>query len=417
MPPYRNAAIGRIVSAVVIAMTLMVVPRLARGQTFHVIYNFTGGAAGSTPQAGLSMDNAGNLYGTLAYGGSQNCRSGCGTVFRLKRSGPGWVYTTLHQFQGGDDGYQPYARVVFGPDGSLYGTTTYGGGYGCNLGGCGTVFNLQPPATFCSNAQCPWVETVLYSFGSPAVPYSEVTFDGAGNVYGTTFLGGSGCIPTGCGAVYELTLSQGGWMVSSYYAFGPDSVDLDSGVVLDQSGNLYGTTAIGGLDKGTAYQLTRSGSGWTETTLHEFQGSDGEVPIAGLVFDPFGHLYGATSDAGPAGGGTIFELTPSGDTWLFSLLYGLSGPSNSGPQEDLLLDASGNICGTTQGSGTDSQGTVFKLSFSNGSWTETVLHNFTGGADGGSPRSNVIMDTQGNLYGTAAGGGTYDSGVVWEITP
>jgi len=275
----------------------------AQGQTFNVLYHFTGGTDGSTPYAGLTPDGAGNFYGTAYSGGT----SGLGTVFKLVHERTGWALWPLYSFQGypTNDGGSPMAGVVIGPDGVLYGTNIdYGGGTGCegNLG-CGTVFSLSPPAVAaCHTIPCPWTETVLHRFSEDqqgAWPFSEVTFDQAGNLYGTTFNGGIGGCGfygvLGCGVVYELTRSSGGWTESVLYAFtgGSDGGSPWAGVIFDQAGNLYGTTVVG-----TVFQLTHSGSGWTENVLHSLRDNDGAIPVGCVIFDQSGNLYGTASWAG-----------------------------------------------------------------------------------------------------------------------
>lgn len=321
---------------------LLVTAVVARAQTFTVLHEFTGGADGSSPSAGLTMDRAGNLYGTASLGGDGNN----GTVFKLSRAGSGWILTTLYNLQGGEDGSTPQARVVFGPDGTLYGTTTGGAGFG-------TVFNLRPSATACKTALCPWTETVLYRFtgGSDgSLPeFVDLVFDAAGNIYGTTFEGGS----EGSGVVFELT---------------------------------------------------RSGEGWTETTLLSFgtMGSEGSTPIGGLIFDSQGNLYGTTLF-----GGTVFELQRNGTSWAYSELYAYSG--FDGPEDSLTMDPAGRLYGTIFGGNPE----VLQLTLSNGQWTQTGFN----GSAGSEPVGNVILDASGNVYGTASEGGTYNNGVVFEITP
>jgi len=181
---------------------------------------------------------------------------------------------------------------------------------------------------------------------------------------------------------------------------------------------MYTTTFSGGPDDcGTVDELVNSASGWTETVLHALQcGSEGEWPYGGLIFDQAGNLYGTTAYEGSGNGGTVFELTPSIGNWIFNLLYSLSG-GGPGPLTSLTMDGQGNLYGTTKGAGVYEAGNVFKLTFSNGDWTYTDLHDFTGGADGGVPFSQVTLDSRGNLYGTASQGGGNTYGVVWEITP
>ncbi len=406
---------------ILLALTL-ISAQSAQAQTYNVIHNFTGGGDGADPRAGLTKDAAGNFYGTTRDGG----RYGLGTVFKLALKGSNWILTPLYSFAGGDDGANPDARVVFGPDGNLYGTTNFGGGGACSEHGgqgCGTVFKLTVPATACKSAICSWTETVIYRFmgGSDgeAPGYADLIFDPAGNLYGTTSFGGGGgmdCSGTNCGTVYELTPSGGGWTESIIYRFNPlpDGYAPDSGVTLDSAGNLYGTTYYGGTyGPGVVYELSPSGSGWTEKLLHEFgrTGDDGGNPVAGLIFDASGNLYGATSGGGSGGGGTVFELTPSGGNWTFSVLSG------AGSVASLIMDAAGNLYGTTFTVGAYGYGSVFKLTPSGGGWTYTDLYDFTGGNDGANPESTPVFDVSGNLYGTTRSGGTYGNGVVFEITP
>jgi uncharacterized repeat protein (TIGR03803 family) len=218
---------------------------------------------------------------------------------------------------------------------------------------------------------------------------------------------------------YELTPSGSGWTESVLHSFsGSDGATPFSGVLPDGAGSLYGTTTAGGsANTGTVFQLKHS-IGWTETVLYSFRnGNDGSYPTAGLVFDGSGNLYGATSSGGSGGGGTVFKLTPSGGSWTYSLVYSFTGGANCGPWGNLFIDGSGNLYGTTVCDGANNAGSVFKLTPSGNSWTCTSLHDFTGGSDGKNPYCNVAVDTSGNLYGTTYAGGSPGYGVVWEITP
>ena len=227
-----------------LVLTLLTI-RAAQAQTYNILHSFSGGGDGGTPSAGLIMDRAGNLYGTAQYGGAGN-----GTVFKLSHPGSGWILSTLYAFQGGNDGLGPEARVIFGPDGGLYGTTTSGG-----FQGYGTVFELRPPVTACKSAICPWTETVLYRFqgGSDGIDpaYGDLSFDPMGNLYGTTSGGGLQlCSGNTCGVVFKLARSGGGWTESVLYSFtgGNDGGTPYSGVILDSTGNLYGTAYYGGAN-------------------------------------------------------------------------------------------------------------------------------------------------------------------------
>ena len=397
-------------------LVLAVAIQSAQAQTYKVIHNFTG-ADGETPYS-LTIGRGGSLYGTTFQGGQANA----GTVYKLTPQNSAWVFSSLYSFSGGADGANPGATVTIGPDGAPYGTTIGGG----DSNGDGTVFKLRPPATVCKTSLCPWKETVLYRFsGNPdgSNPFAAVVFDNAGNLYSTTLFGGSG----NNGTVFKLTPSGGGWMESVLYPFqgAGDGASPDAEVIFDNAGNLYSTTSSGGSgNNGTVFRMTPSGGGWTENTLYPFQGgNDGGVPLAGLISDQSGNLYGATLCYGSGGGGTAFQLTPSGGSWTFSLLHSFTWNGTCGnlpgPFYSLSMDQAGNLYGTTAAGGASGVGTVFKLAPSGGGWIYTDLHDFTGVSDGYAPGSNVVFDSQGNLYGTAqfGGKGCFLCGVVWEITP
>jgi uncharacterized repeat protein (TIGR03803 family) len=403
---------------------------MAQAQAFTVIHAFSGDQGGAKPMAGLTMDRAGNLYGTTVQEGSGNC----GTVFKLTHVGSAWIDHTLYAFQGQPDTCNPEANLVIGPDGNLYGTSIAGGTGPCaqqGLGpGCGTVFKLTPPLTICPAASCSWRESVLYSFqgGSDgSSPMSALVFDEQGNIYGTTNAGGdSGCEGSGCGTVFELSPGHDGWTERVLYPFqdlgrGPG---IASGVIFDNHGNLYGFAKWGAIDNTNAivYELVPSGNGWEQSVLYRFTGQGVAIgPLSGLTFDSVGNLYGAT----PWGCGSVFELSPTTNGgWNFNTIFNFQGdngcPFGWGPRASLTFDAAGNLFGTTLGGpsspGDYTYGSIFELTPSNGGWTETSLHDFSGRSDGGYPVSDVVLDTAGNMYGTASSGGTGD-GVVWEVTP
>lgn len=405
----------------VMALTIgFVLTQSAEAQTYTVVHQFTNGSDGANPIAGVTVDSAGSLYGTTSAGG----RKGFGTVYRLVPSGPNWLFYLVYTFEGltpnSTDGSAPYSRVVIGPDGFLYGTTHSGGdGQGCKaLHGCGTVYQVKPKP---GNIWVPWEETILFQFGTADgsnPDYGDVAFDQAGNLYGTTRNGGANLQ----GAVYELTPNGVNWTESVIYSFaGPpkDGAAPLSGPVLDKVGNLYGTTLAGGAGGwGTAYELKPSGSGWTENIIHSFQnGSDGQTPTGGVSFDPSGNLYGATPAGGTGGGGTVFELTLlQNGNWSLSALYEFLG-AGSGSFRTVVRDNAGNLYGTNSGNGVNQWGSVFKLTPSGSGWTYTSLHDFTGGADGGTPYGSLAFDANGNIYGTTSAGGAYGEGVVFQITP
>lgn len=400
----------------------------AQPQTFSVIHHFTGGADQNYPFAGLAMDAAGNLYGTTC---GNNCLAGAyaaGTVFRLSKHGSSWAFTTLYSFRGGNDGTSPYGPVVIGPDGTLYGTTYQGGGSGCGGAGCGTVFNLKPPA----NSVTPsvfggWTETVLYSFqgGASDGAYpalANLTFDSAGNIYGTTASGGA----YDAGTVFKLTRSASGWTESLLHNFtgGNDGNEPLGGLIIDGGGNLYGATMLGGgsdgfcLDGyscGVIFELSPSPSGWTETVVQAFYGDGGGGnPIGGLAQGAYG-IIGTTSLGGYNGGGTAFVL--NNQLFQYSFIGDSTHVDWPGPWSSLVygpVGAPGVAYGTTFADGGDFAGSVFYM-YGCAGWDAVSLHDFTGGRDGAYPAGGVIFDNAGNLFGTTLEGGAYGGGVVFEI--
>ncbi len=400
-------------------LTLVAVCSVSYAQTYSVIHAFTGQADGADPEAGVTY-RAGILYGTAAGG------YGNGTVYEMTRNGNNWSTFPMTSFNNG--GHYPRARVVFGPDGHPYGTTDGGGSHGYGL-----VFDLLPPLSICKAALCYWNDNSVYSFmgfmDGDYPGFGDLVWDQQGNIYGTTYSGGYNID----GGVYELQPSGHSWTKTAVYLFsGTDGSEPHHGVIFENNGNLVGTTLRGGpaqySSSGTVFELTYVvGVGWKETVAYSFQnGSDGRFPWAGLISDSSGNLYGASSDGGAGGGGTVFELSPSGQTWTFKLLYSFSGPGNQcGPRGSLALDGAGNLYGTTYCDGANQFGSIFKLTNNGNGWTYSSLHDFTGGADGAAPWSNVTFDLDGNLYGTASQGGSFQGncsfsggcGVVWMIKP
>jgi uncharacterized repeat protein (TIGR03803 family) len=316
----------------------------ARGQ-YSILYTFSNAYYGLGPEGSLTLDSTGNLYGTADVGGAAQA----GTVYKLDPAGQ---VALLYSFTGGADGANPQAGVTFDSAGNLYGTTNLGGS-----AGLGVVYKLSPDGQ----------ETVLHTFtGEPdgAKPTAAVTLDAAGNLYGTAYQGGEGhCYPqSGCGVVYEID-TAGNYTILYTFTGGADGGGPFSGVILDAAGNLYGTTYQGSLGFGVVYKLDTSGH---QSALYTFTGlADGGNPIGGLLLDATGNLYGTTANAGSPvgsyGNGVVFEL-----------------------------DAGG---------------------------TYTVLHTFAGPPDGSTPWGGVIMDPAGNLYGTTYKGGKLTSGVVFKLSP
>jgi uncharacterized repeat protein (TIGR03803 family) len=385
----------------------------AHAQTFSVIHTFQG-PEGRGPAAGVTL-RGGILWGTTGGGGDGDF----GTVYQLISNNNTWSLVDIVISAG-----SPLDRAIFGPDGHLY---TAAGRWSA----FGSVVNLTPPLAVCKTAKCFWTENDLYDFqASPsdgAIPsYGDLTWDQQGNIYGTTQYGGS----NNTGVVYQLkppVPPSKTWTESVILDFtGPDGFFPFNGVILDSSGNLLGTAKGGGAyGCGVVYKLTPYGNGWSERNAYEFQcGDDGQNPIGGLVSDSSGNLYGTTSAGGSGGGGTVFELRPSGDSYTFKLLYSFSGQEGWGPWASLTMDAGGSLYGTTYRGGAGA-GSVFKLTNTQNGWAYASLHDFAGGSEGYQLISNVTIDANGNLYGTAEAGGTWQGGcavnggcgVVWMIKP
>ncbi len=396
----------RAVIAGALALLFLAGASAVQAQTLIELHSFTNGADGSVPYAGVTIDRAGDLYGTTTAGGNGNV----GTVYKLSHVGSGWTLSTLYTFDHPDDPGFVAAGVVFGPDGTLYGTGYYGG-----TSNNGAVFNLRPPATVCKSVSCPWTLTNIYSFtgGSDGKnPYlGNLIFDAAGNIYGTTESGGTDDF----GTVFKLTRSGNSWTESVLYSFsgGRDGDLPENGVVFDSAGNLYGTTIAGGeYYYGMVYELSPSGSGWTESTLYSFtDGDDGSNPIGSVALDSHTNLYGTTNIGGPGDAGTVWKLTPSNGSWTFTRLHSFSG--YQGPFDTPTLDAAGNVYGTSSFTG-EGDGEVFTLMPSGSGWSYTSYAFINNGYI---PIGGVTLDAAGNLYGTTLGGGSRGDGLVWEITP
>jgi uncharacterized repeat protein (TIGR03803 family) len=410
----KRLSIRLIAAVATIAATLLVTSTWAAAQVQEkVLHNFTG-ADGSGPMAGPIMDAAGNLYGTTGAGGTYFH----GTVFELTPGADGsWTEKVLYSFGNYPDGSLPSSSLVFDAAGNLYGTTYQGG-----ANNVGTVFELTsgPGGSWTEK-----LLHSFGNYPDGSLPSSSLVFDAAGTLYGTTASGGHNgmgtvfeLMPDGSGGWTELVLHD---------FTDADGAFPYAGLIFDGAGNLYGTTSNGGTSNaGTVFELTPTvGGSWTETVLHSFgNGTDGASPAyAGLTLVS-GSLYGTTAHGGTSsscfrGCGTVFELAPAaGGGWTEQVLHNFgNGTDGILPYAGLVMDRTGKLYGTTTSGGTFQEGTAFELSPSGGGWTEQVLYSFGNGTDGANPYAGLIMDAAGNLYGTTNLGGTNNDGTAFEITP
>jgi uncharacterized repeat protein (TIGR03803 family) len=391
-----------------------------------VVYSFKGTPLSSTPEAGLITDASGNLYGTADYGGSPSsgCGIGCGTAFELSPEKSGkWNETVLYSFNNPATGLYPSNPLIFDAAGNLYGTTQVGGTLG-------VAFELLREAHA-------WKYRLLHNFlgcRDGQQPRSGLT-ELNGNFYGTTVAGGNSC-SGGNGTVFELSRRGHHWketIIDRFLSYG-DGASPQAGLTFDASGNLYGTTSYGGNSScasgcGTAFELSHArGRRWSEKVLHQFTGSDGFMPLANLVWDESGNLYGSAEYGGDnscvgGGCGTIFKLSRAkGTRWRFSVVYVFPKQSQGAdPAGNMVFDASGNLYGTTVGGGNVGAcpqpggcGVVFKLSPTGGKWKYSVLHIFNNTPDGALP-SGLVMAANGTFFGTTISGGLYSMGTTFEV--
>lgn len=416
-----------------------------------LLHPFLTAPDGNSPESGLVMDAKGVLYGTTCNGGISTME-GEGTVFSLASPAKGEPQTKekiLYAFgrKSDTDGSCPWANVTLGSDGVIYGTTLNGGDQNE-----GTVFRLTPPGGHSTE----WTEEVLYSFGTSsandaAYPLGPMLLY-KGNLYGTASMGGTGCGEEGCGAVFELSAPVAPateWKETIlHYFLGKDGGMPYSSLIVDKKGNFYGTTSIGGAsDNGTVFEMEPPAAKekkWTETVLFSFNGGDGANPESGLVVDDDGVLYGVTFFGGADDIGVVYQLAPpakEGGKWKETVLHEFTIPrtatgticyicANGGgdPAGALAIGKDKVLYGTTAWGGDIDAGTVFSLTppkSAGGKWTEAVVHSFTGtvteppGADNGdgiNPYGDILL-VDGVLYDTVQGGGPFNYGDVFSVTP
>jgi len=431
---------SKCVPMLLVAGVLLLFQLATFAQTEKVLYSFQSGSDGSHPTSNLIPDGSGGFYGITHAGGGTNCGGyGCGTFFHLNppaQAGGAWTDTVLYSFQGTPDVSQPDFELVKDKAGNFYGATELGG-----QNNWGAVFELSPPA----QQGGAWTETILYNFTDGldgAVPEGGVVFGLGGALYGVGTYGGpsktGNCYPDGCGVVFQLLppAQQGGaWTESAIYNFPANpTLGHDLKLATNPSGKLFGTTQyLGSNSLGSVFELMppkAKGEPWTEHDIYSFTGGFDEFwPVAGVVIDNAGNLYGTTNGTENILG-SVFKLSPpksGSQDWTYSLLYSFLGSPIDGknPQTPLTLDAKGNLFGTTYGGGINSNsncfvlvgcGVIFELSpTTGGGWTETVLHEFKGGKDGSTPEAPVTV-VGGVVYGTTWDDGPFgDNGTVFAI--
>lgn len=392
---------------------------IGQAQTFQVLHTFEG-SDGISPGA-LALDSHGNLYGTASRGGIDNCSTfGCGSVFELSPGQSGWSFANLYQFRSKTDGWAPASPLTIGPAGILYGATVDGG----LEGGGGTVFRVS---SICPDPGCrqkTWIKDTLYRFGQcdGAGTNGGMVLDNSGNLYGTTI---AMCGFTG--QVYELSPAQGlrgAWTKTLLHAFAGPPTDgrwVLGTLLIDRSGKLYGPTFLGGPnDVGTIYRLSRDGNTWNEDLLHLFTGLQVIHPVGNLISDSTGALYGVTY--GDQQASIAFRLAEVGGTWVFTQLYTFLPGQAQSLTSGLAMDSSGNLYGVGDG-GAYQNGAVYKLTPTPNGWSYSTLYDFKGGSDGSSPAGPLAIDAAGNLYGSTSAGGDLNCnngvgcGTVWMIMP
>jgi len=382
--------------------------------TSQVVYSLAGDEDGEYPDTDLIIDSAGNIYGTSVLGGD----FGTGTVFQLTPSGSGYVHTVLYSFTGGADGGQPYKGVTLDAQGNLYGTAVVGGTGGICAGeGCGVVYKLTKNGST-------WTQSVIYNFTGKNDGYgpgSGVTFDKAGNLYGTTPTGGAKSM----GVIYELSPSGSSWTFKVIHTFsgGSDGTGGSAGrLLLDSAGRLYGVCTVGGANgAGVAYKLTLVQGTWKFQTLYAFKGTpDAGFPYGALSMDSSGNLYGTTYYSGANNLGSVYQLALKGGVWTENLLYSFKGGTDgASPISNVNVDPSGDLYGTTsEGGGRCSCGAIYRLTLPRGGqWTESVVYRFKNTPDGGFVYNGMVPDSSGHYFGSTVHGGTAGEGAFYQFTP
>jgi uncharacterized repeat protein (TIGR03803 family) len=413
--PARQIRLGLLCLTAGLAVVCPLGAALGAGPKLKDLFSFTN-LRGAFPAAGLIADGAGNFYGTTTQGG----KHGDGVVFELSPPAQGqatWTEKVLFSFNG-TNGDAPVAGLIADGAGNLYGTTPQGGSKRN-----GVVFELSPPA----QGRATWTEQVLLSFNGTDgyEPEAGLIADRAGNLYGTTYGGGAnhGGVVFELSPPVQ---GQKAWTEQVLFSFKFANGDLPSaGLIMDGAGNLYGTTGSGGANAhGTVFELSppaQRRAAWTEQVLFSFNGgTNGSQPSASLIVDGAGNLYGTTGGGGANNHGVVFELSPpaQGQTaWTEQVLSSFNGNNGAGPLAGLIADGAGRLYGTTYGGGAKGYGLVFELvppSPGQTAWTEQVLSSFNR-TNGVGPEAGLSADGAGNLYSTTYEGAKHGNGVVFEL--
>ncbi len=374
---------------------------LASASSEKIVFNFP---AGSLVQGSVQQDNRGNLYATMPFGYA------AGVVYELRERGRGWHARRIHVFDGDLDGGHPYAALTPGPtDGTFFGTTTAFGYYAF-----GTIFSLVQSGR-------KWTETPLHQFDDLEGAYatSPMVWDNAtGTLYGTA----SQDAAHQCGSVFELDPASQHFAKLYDFQGGLDGCSPGQIWPGPKAGTLFGSTLLGGQNNGgTLFSLTKKGAKWAKSAVYTFEGgSDGANPwdITAPADDGAQTMYGVAGSGGENGLGVVFQISKPGGKWVYKVIYTLTSSDGGSPVSLLLDKQSGVLYGTTAAHGVKN-GAVFKLTNSGGQWTESILHNFTGGTkDGETPFARPLLDQRtGILYGTTTYGGKFNGGVVYAVTP
>lgn len=408
---FLKSAVGvSFASCLVVILSCALVGNTASAQSLTTLVSFNGSNGADPYYGSLTADANGNLFGTTEAGGA----NGVGTVFEVALTASGYAAapTTLVDFNGSDGAY-PLSGLIMDANGNLFGTTEAGG-----ANGYGTVFEIVKSGSGYASAP-----TILVSFDDNhgAFPQSSLIIDSKGDLFGTTFGGGA----SGAGTVYEIVNSGSSYASTptTLVSFdGADGSEPAAGLVSDSNGDLFGTTVSGGTSgNGTVFEIANTASGYDSApiTLVNFNNTDGNNPYSGLIIDANSNLLGTTNSGGTYGYGTVFEIVNTSGVYSSTptTLVNFDDHNGAYPIATLIADANGNLFGTTTESGASGDGTLFEIANSASGYatTPTTLISFNG-ANGAFPYSSLIADAKGNLFGATLAGGASNDGAVFEVT-